>query len=421
MTTALFIPFIALLFVFRQPLYLIISAITAFAIYFWGDQFIQGLIADIIYAIEKEVLLAIPFFIFAGTVMKHGSISRRLIRFGDALIGFIPGGMAITSVFSCAVFAAIVGSSPVTVLAIGGILYPILSESGYPRRFSMGLLTSAGSLGIIIPPSIPMILFGIMTSTSITKLFIAGILPGLLIAFLMIVYSSFRLRNEPNIERKKFSLSELIIAFKSGFWAIMMPVIILCGIYLGFFTPTEASAVAVVYALIVELVLVRELKITEVPAVIVESAKMLGALFLILMFCVAFNKFLIYQEIPQQITEGFLSLVSSKIMFILIVNLLLLLVGCFMDVISAILVLAPILTPAAIHYGINPIHFGIIFIVNLEIGYLTPPVGINLFVANSLFKRPFPEVIRSVLPFLAIMLLSLLLISFIPQISLLLT
>lgn len=398
-----------------QPLFVIIGSLTAACYYFISGEPVSIVIGDIFYAADKEILLAIPLFVLAGQIMTKGSISSRLIKIMTTLTAAIPSGLAIASVLSCAIFAAISGSSPVTLIAIGSILYPALMDAGYDKKLSIGMLSVGGTLGIIVPPSIPMIIFAIMASVSVVDLFKAGVGPSLLLISLLSLYAAIR---APKGATGKFDLKEAINAFKQGIFALFMPVVILGGIYSGFFTATESAAVAVLYAVLVEFLVHREMKFKEFPIVFRETAELLGMLFLILILAVSLNKFMTYEDIPQTLVDAVSGLISSKITFLIFINILLLIVGCIMDIMSAILVLAPILTPMAIFYGIDPIHFGIIMIVNLEIGYITPPIGINLFVASGIFKENLSTVIKSILPLIFVLLFGLLLISFIPAISL---
>jgi C4-dicarboxylate transporter DctM subunit len=404
----------------RQPLIVLMGAVTVYSYYFLASSIpasvneLNSIIGDLFFAGDKEILLAIPLFIIAGNLMTHGSIARRLIRIAETMTAPIPAGLAIAGVFSCGIFAAISGSSPVTLIAIGGLMYPSLTKAGYPSNFSMGLLASGGTLGIIIPPSIPMIVYAIMVGASVTDLFIAGIGPGLLLMSLLIIYSVVR---AGNVARGKWVMADIKQAWKEGILALMMPVVILGGIYSGFFTATESAAIAVFYAILVEVLVHKELEWKKIPVIMAESAEMLGILFLILILAVSLNKFMIEEEIPQNLVETMKTLVSSPVTFLVGVNILLLVVGMFMDIMSAILVLAPLLAPMAINYGIDPVHFGIIMIVNLEIGYLTPPVGVNLFVASGIFKKPLGDVIKSVAPIVGMFLIGLILISWVPQIS----
>jgi C4-dicarboxylate transporter DctM subunit len=397
------------------PLYAIMGIITGFCYMMLAGEPLSVVIGDIYYAADKDVLLAVPHCVFAGQIMTKGSISRRLIQVATAFTRPIPGGLGLAAVFSCSVFAAISGSSPVTLIAIGSLLYPALTQAGYSKRFSMGLLATGGTLGIIIPPSIPMIIFAIMAGVSVVDLFKAGVGPGLLLMSLLGAYAVWR---APKSARSPLDGKEVITALKAGVLSLFMPIMILGGIYSGFFTATESAAIAVLYALIVEVFIHREFKFKQLTTVAVETAETLGLLFLILILAVSLNKYMTIEEIPQMLVDMISRNVDSKLSFLLLVNVVLLIVGCFMDAMSAILVLAPLLTPMAQHFGVDPVHFGIIMIVNLEIGYLTPPIGINLFVASGMFKEPIGEVVKAVVPYLFVMLLGLALICAFPQISL---
>lgn len=368
----------------------------------------------------KEVLLAIPFFVVAGELMTQGSLARRLIDFMRAAFGWIPGGLAVSAVAGCVFFAAISGSSPVTVVAIGSIMVPALLKAKYPKDFSIGLLTTAGSLGILIPPSIPMIIYSIMVSGSTpvdpTELFVAGIVPGLMIGALLALYSvtqgvRFKIPREP------FSVPGLWKATREGFWSLLLPIIILGGIYSGIFTATEASAVSVVYALVVEVFIHGEMDRKKLLSVAENSMTVMGSLLIIIALALTLNYVLVDQEVPERMVDALKAANLSKLGFLVFVNIMLLVVGMFMDIMSAILIIAPMLAPMAAAVGVDPIHMGIIFIVNLEIGYLTPPVGLNLFVSSTLFKESIGFVIRAVAPTLGIMLVSLGLVAYVPSLS----
>jgi C4-dicarboxylate transporter DctM subunit len=411
---AILIALLALILI-GQPLFVLIGSATLWGYVFISEEPLSVLIGDLFFAADKEVLLAVPLFVLAGQVMTKGSISTRLINLAQTATTAMPGGMAIAGVFALGVFAAISGSSPVTLIAIGSVMYPALIKAGYPKNLSMGLMTVGGTLGIIVPPSIPMIIFAIMASVSVIDLFKAGVGPSILLMLLLLIYSVFK---APKSVRSPFNLNNFVSSFKSGIAALMMPIVILGGIYSGYFTATESAAIAVLYALLVELLWHRELKLKDLSVVLKETSELLGMLFLILIIAVSLNKFMTYEDIPQTMVEMMKGIISSKWSFLIAVNILLLIAGCLMDVMSAILVLAPLLTPMAIFYGVDPVHFGVMMIVNLEIGYVTPPIGINLFVASGIFKENLGEVIRSVLPFIVVMMIGLILITFIPQISL---
>lgn len=407
--------FLVLALITGLPLFVILGVVATLCYSLAGNADLSGVIEDIYFAADKEVLLAIPLFILAGNLMTQGAISRRLIRIAASITAPLPAGLGVAAVLSCTLFAAISGSSPVTLIAIGSLMYPALVEAGYKKSFATGLLASAGTLGIIIPPSIPMIVFSIMANVSVTDMFIAGVLPGLLLAALLMTYAMVHGRG---MARGKWDAVEFRTAIKTGFLSVLVPVIILGGIYSGYFTATEAAAVAVAVALVIELGFYRELKPAMVWKAMTDTTEMLGMIFFILLFAVSFNKFLILEQIPQNMVESMSGMISSKFQFLVAVNILLLIAGCFMDIMSAILVFAPLLVPMAVHYGIDPVHFGIIMIVNLEIGYLTPPVGINLFVASAAFKQPLGEVIRAVIVPMLMLLLGLMVVTFWPELSL---
>ncbi len=425
---------ILLLLVLGTPLFVTIGLVTLVCFYFIATEYrdfgsYQLIIEKIFGLTDKNVLLAIPFFVVAGSVMTNGGIARRIVDFADALIGWLPGGLGAAAVLSCMFFAAISGSSPVTVIAIGSIMFPALVKHGYSEQFSCGLVTTSGSLGILIPPSIPMIIYAIVVggvmSVNVADLFIAGLLPGLLIGGLLILYAVQHGATRPDFSWRALrppSLRRIAKSFAQGFWALLLPVIVLGGIYplfgpSGFFTPTEAAAVAVVYALVIELFVHRELTFAKIPPLLWESAVLLGSLLGILIMSFALNHFLVDQQIPDAAVAWMTGLDLDRTRFLVAVNLFLLMIGCFMDIISAILIVAPLVAPLAHSFHIDPIHLGIIFVVNLEIGYLTPPIGLNLFVSASLFKRPIGFVIRSVAVFTGLMLIGLTLITWIEPIA----
>ena len=406
---------VLLLLSLRQSVILILFAAAAYVHFVWGDGELTYLIEDLWTSVNREVLLAIPMFVLAGNIMTRGSIARRLIDIMRALTQWLPGGLAVCTILSCAVFAALSGSSPVTLLAVGSIMYPALIAQGYPKKFSLGALASAGTLGIVIPPSIPLILYGIVTEQSIVDLFLAGIVPGLLLTVVLTAYSLFHNRH---IEAFPFEVRQLGRALKDGVFALMTPAILLGGIYSGFFSATEAAAVAVGYAVLVEIFIHRELQPRDFYGIAVETSRLLGTLLPIVAIALSINLLLTAERIPQELAVWMTSLVDSPFAFLVILNIFLLIVGCLVDIGAAILILAPILLPIAQAYGIDPIHFGIIMVVNLEIGYIPPPIGLNLIVAMTAFKEDFLLICRSVLPFIALMVFVLILVVWIPGLSL---
>lgn len=401
MTLLAFIALVALLLLLRQPLLVILLAIAAFVQIVWGRGQLDYILEDMWVALDKELILSIPLFILCGNVMTQGSTAKRLIRIVSALTRALPGGLAVAAILSCGVFAAISGSSIVTMLAIGTVMYPALRAAGYDNTFSLGTIMSAGTLGIIIPPSIPMIIYGLVTEASITDLFKAGVGPGLLILVVMSAYAMFMCRNMP---RQRFDLAEFGSALREGVWAVMMPVILLGGIYSGYFTATEAAAVALVYAMLIEMYVHRELKLRDFWGVVLEQSKLGGSLFPVLAVALSLNIVLIEHRVPPMMVDFMKGYIDSPVMFMLLVNVLLLVVGCLMTTGEAILILAPLLAPVAEAYGINKVLFGVIMILNLEIGFLTPPVGLNLIVAMSAFKQSFGLLVRAAAPFIVLML-----------------
>ena len=406
---------IVLLLVLRQNLVAILLVVAAYIHLVYGDGVLEYIIEDMYVTADKEVFLALPLFILCGSVMTRGAIAERLIEVIKAITSPMPGGLAVTTILSCAIFAAISGSSPVTLLAIGSIMYPALLKEGYSKKFALGAVTSGGTLGIVIPPSIPMILYGIVTETSVVELFIAGIIPGIL---LTIVLSGYSLIANRKLPRSPWDINRITKALKKGIWAMLMPGILLGGIYSGFFTPTEAAAVALFYSIFIELFVHKEIKPKDLYITAVETTKMFGTLFPLVAVAMSLNLLLATQQVPKFVAAWMTSIVDSQLMFILGLNIMLLIVGCFMDIISAILILSPVLLSTAQVYGINPVHLGIIMVINLEIGFLTPPVGFNLIVAMTAFKEKFSLIVRGVLPFIILMLAVLVLVSLIPSISL---
>ena len=415
MTTFLLPVIIIVLFLLRQNLIVILGTATAYAYWAFGDGVISNIVVDAWDAANRDILLSIPLFILAGNIMSRGGMASRLIDLMKSLTAPIPGGLAIATILSCAAFAAVSGSGTVTLLAIGTLMYPALINAGYPKSFALGALCAAGTLGIVVPPSIPLILYGIMTQTSIGDLFIAGIGPALLLTVLMLGYAMMQ-----NFSHRdsNWDLSYILKSLRNGIWALLMPIIILGGIYTGYFTATESAAVAVVYSIIVETFIHKEMKWDVLFDVISETTKLLGSLFPVLMIALSLNVFLTYEEVPQNLVAWMSQRINDPTTALLSINLFLLLIGCIIDIGSAILILAPMLGPIASSQGIDPVHFGFIMVMNLEIGYLTPPLGLNLIVAMGVFKEKFWTVCKATVPFLLIMLTGLMMVSFIPKIAL---
>ncbi len=417
MAALILVAIVLALLALRQNIILILIVAAGYAHLVWGDGDLTYLIDDIWTSVNRDVLLAIPMFVLAGNIMTRGSIAARLIGIMRALTQWLPGGLAVATILSCATFAALSGSSPVTLLAVGAILYPALLESGYDRKFALGALASGGTLGVVIPPSIPMILYAIVTETSISDLFIAGIIPGLLLTGVLSIYA---LAANRHIASRPFSIADLTQSVRQGVFAMMTPVILLGGIYSGLFSATEAAAVAVGYALLVEIFIHRDLRARDFFDIAVDTSRLLGTLFPIVAVAISINLLLTAEQVPQNLARWMAEVVTEKWMFLILLNVFLLIIGCLIDIGSAILMLAPLLLPIAMAYGIDPVHFGIIMVVNLEIGYLTPPIGLNLIVAMTAFKEPFLLICRAVVPFILLMLLVLAAVVWFPQLSLML-
>lgn len=417
MTALILVAIVIALLALRQSVILILFVAAAYMHFFFGDGDVTYLIDDVWTAINRDVLLAIPMFVLAGNIMTRGSIAERLINIMRALTQWLPGGLAVATILSCAVFAALSGSSPVTLLAVGSILYPALIEQGYPKKFALGALASGGTLGVVIPPSIPMILYAIVTEKSVSDLFIAGIIPGILLTGVLGTYALVSNRKMVAIP---FSVVQLGASLQRGVFALMTPVILLGGIYSGYFSATEAAAVAVGYALFVEVFIHREIKLGDFFTIAIDTARLLGTLFPIVAVALSINLWLTAEQVPQDLARWMTGNIDDKLTFLILLNVFLLVIGCLIDIGAAILMLAPILLPIAQAYGIDPIHFGVIMVVNLEIGYLTPPIGLNLIVAMTAFKEDFLLICQSVLPFIGLMLCVLAVVVWVPEVSLIL-
>jgi C4-dicarboxylate transporter DctM subunit len=336
------------------------------------------------------------------------------------MVGNKTGGFAIATIITCMFFAAISGSGPATVAAIGGIMIPAMVKQGYDKRFATAVVAAAGSLGVIIPPSIPMVIYGVVGSVSIGNMFIAGILPGILVGLALMVYTYFHSRKKGYTgSDEKTSISNIARAVWDAKWALLIPIIILGGIYGGIFTPTEAAVIAVVYGLVAGLLLYKELKVKDLPKVMIDSALTTATILIIVGTATAFGRLLTIEQIPNQVAQAMLSISENPIVIILLITILLLIVGCFMDTLAAIIILTPILLPIAVNIGYDPIHFGIIMVLNLAIGFITPPLGVNLFVGSGISGLSIEALSKAIVPFFFAMLLTLLIVIFVPQLSLL--
>jgi tripartite ATP-independent transporter DctM subunit len=399
------------------PIFAGIMAAALLGLYVSGVSF-SAIPIEIFRLANAPVLLAIPLFTFAGYLLSEGGTSARLVRFSRSLFGWIPGGLGVVALVSCSFFTAITGATGITIIALGGLLLPALISEKYEENFSLGLLTTSGSLGLHFPPSLPIILYGFVSGASIEKLFVAGLFPGILMVGILCLFSVFMGRKW-RLERPPFSPSELLSAFRDAAWELPIPLLIIGGIYSGFSTATEAATLTVAYVLLVKTLIFRELTITgDIPRIMKESMKMVGGIMIILGAALGFTNYLVDAFIPMKILETLEGMVHSKIGFLLLLNVFLILVGCVMDIFSAILIVVPLIVPLAQRFGIDPVHLGIIFLANLGIGYNTPPVGLNLFIASSRFDRPIVQLYKATLPFLLLLLFTLLLITYWPALSL---
>lgn len=417
MDIILFVVLLLLLFINVPVAIALAMAATGFFV-FQSEMPIVAIFQRMFNSIDSFPLLAIPFFILAGKLMETGGISQRLIHLAQVMLGRVRGGLALVSIISCAFFAALSGSAAATTAAVGAIMIPAMVKKGYDANFSTAIQAAGGTIGVIIPPSVPLVLFGVTASVSISDLFLAGIIPGFFVtaALLILVYVISIIKDYGGGE--KYSVKEFAIAFKDAILALLMPVIILGGIYSGIFTPTEAALVAVVYGLIVGVFIYREIKLKDLFSIISSSAIMSATILFIIAGASVFAYYLTRERIPMQITEMLLNITDNWIVALMIINVILLIVGTFMETAAAILILTPILAPVATALGIDLVHFGIIMIVNLAIGYITPPVGLNLFVANKIAGTKFEGVVRAIIPFVLVMIVCILIISFVPALSL---
>ncbi len=409
--------FLILLTFFGMPIFAGLLAAAMLGLYTSGVD-ISAILIEIFRLANAPVLLAIPLFTFAGYLLSEGRTSQRLVRFSRSLFGWVPGGLGMVALVSSAFFTAITGATGVTIIALGGLLLPALLSENYGENFSLGLMTTSGSLGLTFAPSLPIILYGFVSGASIEKLFIAGILPGALMVGALCAFSIF-MGKKLRIERPPFSFAEFLGALKAAVWEAPIPILILAGIYSGFCTATEAAALTVVYVLIIKTLVFHELHLTkDVPRVMKESMKMVGGIMIVLGAALGFTNYLVDAFIPMKILKTFEVMIQSKVGFLLALNIFLLVVGCLMDIFSATLVVVPLIMPLAQKFQVDPVHLGIIFLANLGIGYNTPPVGLNLFIASTRFDQPIMKLYRATLPFLLILLITLAVITYWPPLTL---
>ncbi len=399
------------------PLFIVIAALALLSFHSVGIDS-SVVIIEMTRLAETPILLSLPLFIFTGMLLSESKAPQRILQLSRAFLGWLPGGLGVVALCVCAVFTAFTGASGITIVALGGLLLPALLADGYGKKFSMGLITSSGSLGLLFPPSLPLIIYGVISGSRIDHLFVAGVLPGI---FMLIVLMSYTMIKGPrNDHREKISVKEMFDSLRSCFWEIPLPVIILGGIYGGFFVASEAAAISALYILIVEVFIYRDIPLKNLPRIGAGSMVLFGGILVILAASMASTNYLIDQEVPQRLFEFLQKYITSKYTFLLLLNIFLLLVGAMLDIFSALVIIVPLILPIAEGYGIHPIHLGIIFLTNLQIGYCTPPVGLNLFLASYRFDRPIIELYRASLPFLGLLLLTLLVITYFPALTLIL-
>ncbi len=398
------------------PLFAMIGAIGLLLFNAAGTD-TAAMIAELYRLVDLPALIAIPLFTFAGFLLAESQAPKRLINLAQSLFGWMPGGLAIVALFSTAIFTAFSGASGVTIIALGGLIYPALIKQNYPDKFSLGLMTTSGSLGLLFPPSLPIILYSIIASVNIDKLFLAGLLPGILLLLILSAYS-IRTGIKANVPRTRFVWKGVWVSLKEAAWEAPLPVIVIGGIYGGIFTATEAAAVTAFYVLIVEVFVHREIKFFgDLPGVIRESMILVGAILVMLGAAMGVTSYVIDAQIPMKLFAIISQYVSSKFVFLIILNIFILVMN-MVEIFSAIIIVVPLIVPVAMQYGVDPVHLGIIFLLNLEIGYMTPPLGLNLFLSSLRFGKPLTEVYRTVLPFFLLLFGVLLLVTYFPQLSL---
>ncbi len=410
-----------LLALLGTPLFIIIAASALLG--FYRSEVDLSVVTIEFYRIaEMPVLLAIPLFTFAGYLLSESKAPHRLVRVTRALLGWLPGGLAIVSLVACALFTAFTGASGVTIVALGALLYPALTQAGYRQDFGLGLVTTSGSLGLLFAPALPLILYaviaqqlGIGNGITVDDMFLAGILPGLLMLTMLAGWCIWSSRNQP---LSTFSWAETGAALREAAWELPLPVVVLGGVYSGYFAISEAAAVTAFYVLVVEVLIQREISLKDLPKIMREAMVLVGGILVILGMSLASTSYLIDAEVPTRLFEAVRTLVTDKITFLILLNLFLLILGTMLDIFSALVLMVPLLLPIALGYGIDPVHLGIIFLANMQIGYFTPPVGMNLFIASYRFNKPILQLYRATLPWFLILLLAVLIITYWPALSL---
>ena len=418
MTLLLIVIIAVVLLLVGIPIFAVIAGLTLY-LFFTSQIDISAIIIEMHRMATTPVLVAIPLFTFAGYLLSESGASKRLIRLSNALLGWLPGGLSVIALVTCAVFTALTGATGLTIIALGGILLPAMMRGRYSENFSLGLLTTSGTLGLLFPPSLPLIIYAIVAKVRIDQLFIAGILPGILLVVLLSAFSIYR-SVRTKVPQTKFNFGEVGLAVRETLWELPLPVVVLGGIYSGYFAVSEAAAITAVYVLLVEVVIYRDIRLKLLPDIMKKSMVLVGGILIILGAAMGLTNYLIDAEIPMQLLDFFQAHIENPILFLVVLNIFLLAVGCTMGIFSALVVVVPLLTPLATAYGIDPIHLGIIFLANLEIGASIPPLGINLFIASMRFDKPVLQLYIASLPFIAILLIALAIITYLPWLSLVL-
>jgi C4-dicarboxylate transporter DctM subunit len=416
MISLVLIILILLFLFFGAPIFAVVSGLALFLL-FSGQIDSSAMIIEMYRMATTPVLVAIPLFTFAGYLLSESGAAKRLVRLSDAILGWLPGGLSIIALMTCATFTALTGATGLTIIALGGILFPAMLRSKYPEKFSLGLLTTSGTLGLLFPPSLPLIIYAIVAKVGIDQLFLAGLLPGI---FLVILLSAFSVQKavSAGVPRTGFSTPEVLRALKEAAWELPLPIVVLGGIYSGYFAVSEAAAITATYVLLVEVVIYRDIKWRELPLIMRKSMVLVGGLLIILGAALGLTNYLIDEQVPMKMLNFFQAHIVSPYIFLIVLNFFLLAVGCTMGIFSALTVVVPLISPIAHAYGIHPVHLGIIFLTNLEIGASIPPLGINLFISSIRFEKPILKLYVASLPFIAILLFALAIITYVPWLSL---